>query len=106
MNKRKPMPEINAGSTAAEMTPGGLIYGAGNSIEFKTGAWSSILPVWDSGKCKQCMLCYPVCPDSSIPAREGRRLDFNLEYCKGCGICARVCPFGAIAMREKGGTEE
>ena len=43
-------------------------------------------------KCKQCLLCAPFCPDSSIPVREGKRLDFDYDHCKGCGICAKVCP--------------
>ncbi len=105
MNDKKAMPGIDVKSTVGEMTPGGMIYGAGNSVEFETGAWSSVIPIWEAGACKQCMLCYPVCPDSSIPASGGQRQAFDLAYCKGCGICAAVCPFGAITMREKGAKE-
>ena len=50
--------------------------------------------------CKQCLLCVPVCPDSSIPVVKGERGEFDYDHCKGCGICAKVCPFGAITMRE------
>ncbi len=99
------MPPITVASTAQELTPGGMIYGGGNSAEFLTGAWSSVYPVWLKEKCKQCLLCYPVCPDVSIPAKDQKRLDFDVKYCKGCGICARVCPFGAIEMKDKGGAK-
>ena len=51
-------------------------------------------------KCKQCLLCAPVCPDSSIPVVNGMRGDFDYDHCKGCGICVKACPFGAIEMKE------
>lgn len=37
-----------------------------------------------------------VLPDSSIPVKDGKRLDFDFKHCKGCGICVEVCPFDAI----------
>ena len=70
--------------------------------EFKTGAWRSAKPVFLSEKCKQCGLCFPVCPDDAIPVgKDQLRKDFNYDYCKGCGVCAKVCPFGAIVMEEE-----
>jgi len=87
---------IHPGTKYQELTPGGHIYGSGNSKDFLTGSWRTVTPRWDEGKCKQCLLCFPVCPDSSIPVRDGKRGDFDFDHCKGCGICARVCPFGAI----------
>ena len=85
-----------------DMTPGGTIYDGGNSVEFKTGDWRSQTPIYISEKCKQCGLCFPVCPDDAIPVKDGNRGDFNYDYCKGCGICAKVCPFKAIEMKEGG----
>ena len=68
--------------TWKEITPGCNIYEGGD---------------WD--KCRQCLLCAPVCPDMSIPVNgEGKREDFDYFFCKGCGICANTCPFGAITM--------
>ena len=96
------MMEINKDSTWEEITPGGTIYDAGNSREFKTGDWRSERPVFYPELCKQCGLCFPVCPDDAIPVgKDMKRLDFNYDYCKGCGICAKVCPFGAIIMEEE-----
>lgn len=60
-------------------------------------------PKFIEEKCKQCLLCVPVCPDSSIPVKEGKRLDFDLDHCKGCGICEKACPFDAIIMKKGGG---
>ena len=80
---------------------GGLMmFAAGTSKEFNTGEWRTNTPVFKADLCKQCLLCAPVCPDSSIPVSNGKRGEFDLMHCKGCGICAEVCPFDAIEMKE------
>ena len=82
-----------------EITQGGTIYDAGNAREFKTGDWRSVKPIYIKENCKQCGLCFAVCPDDSIPVnKEQRREDFDYDMCKGCGVCAQVCPFNAIIM--------
>lgn len=92
---------INEQSTWQEMTPGGEIYEGGTSRLTITGEWRSDVPVWDAERCRQCLLCAPFCPDSSIPVADGKRLDFDLDHCKGCGICWQVCPFKAIRMEKE-----
>lgn len=101
------MTDINKNTPMEDLTVGGTIYEAGNSKEFKTGDWRSVKPVWLQDKCKQCGLCFPVCPENSIPVKKDnlQRVDYDYDYCKGCGICAKVCPFGAIEMREEGAEE-
>lgn len=91
--------KITESSPWQDLTPGNHVYGAATSVVVKTGEWRTITPyiIWD--KCKQCLLCTPVCPDSSIPVKDGVRLDFDYDHCKGCGICAKACPFGAIEMK-------
>ena len=97
------MTEINAKTPMEDLTIGGNIYNAGNAKEFKTGDWRSMKPVWIQEKCKQCGLCFPVCPDNAIPVEKDlKRTDYNYDYCKGCGVCAKVCPFQAIEMKEEG----
>ena len=68
--------DINKDSTWEELTPGGTIYEAGYAREFKTGDWRSQKPIWHSELCKQCGLCFPVCPDDAIPVNK----DGNYEY--------------------------
>ena len=93
------MTEINPKTPMKDLTIGGNIYCAGNAREFKTGDWRSITPIFHSEKCKQCGLCFPVCPENSIPVnKDGLRSDFDYDFCKGCGVCAKVCPFNAITM--------
>lgn len=82
-----------------DLTPGCVVMGNGTAKEFNTGEWRVDRPEFDPEKCKQCLLCVPVCPDSSIPVKDGKRLDFDFVHCKGCGICAKACPFGAIIMK-------
>ena len=85
--------------TWKEITPGCNIYEGGTSATVETGDWRTMKPVIDWDKCKQCLLCAPVCPDMSIPVgADGKRGDFDYFFCKGCGICANACPFGAITM--------
>lgn len=95
------MEGINTESTWREITDGGFIYGSGNSRTFLTGEWRTNAPVWNPYKCQQCLLCFPVCPDSSIPVHNSERGEFDFDHCKGCGICAEVCPFDAIAFPGK-----
>ncbi|OQB14994.1 MAG: Pyruvate synthase subunit PorD [Firmicutes bacterium ADurb.Bin193] len=99
--RRKLKLSLDSDVTWKEISPGGVISEAGNAEKFKTGDWRSIRPVWIVEKCTQCMLCFPVCPDSSIPVdAEGKRTEFDFDHCKGCGVCAQVCPFDAIEMTE------
>jgi len=94
------MTEINKETPMKDLTIGGNIYCAGNAREFKTGDWRSMKPVWDEEKCKQCGLCFAVCPENSIPVgKDCKRTETDFDYCKGCGVCAQVCPFKAIEMK-------
>lgn len=81
-----------------ELTEGMIIAGSGTSKEFCTGEWAVNRPKFIEDKCKQCLLCVPVCPDSSIPVKDMKRGAFDYDHCKGCGICVKACPFGAITM--------
>ena len=83
-----------------DITPGNTVYCGGGAVTFNTGEWRTQTPVIDWDKCVQCLLCAPMCPDSSIPVVDGKRQDFDYDHCKGCGICVGCCSFGAITMRE------
>ena len=92
--------KLNNNTPWQDLTIGGNIYTAGNAKEFKTGDWRSSTPVFIPEKCTQCGLCFPVCPEDSIPVnKQCKREEFDLYSCKGCGVCAKVCPFGAIEMK-------
>ncbi len=99
--KENRMSHIGETSPWQDMTPGGIVLGGGNSVDFRTGDWRTVTPRFLADRCRQCLLCFPVCPDSSIPVVDGKRLDFDYDHCKGCGICASVCPFGAITFGEE-----
>ncbi|NLL70458.1 MAG: 4Fe-4S binding protein [Epulopiscium sp.] len=79
-----------------ETTLGGVVTSSGNAQYYKTGGWRAMKPIWKEDQCKQCLLCWPTCPDSSIPIKDKKRQDFDYDHCKGCGVCAKVCPFNAI----------
>lgn len=94
--------EINEKCTWQELTIGAEIYEPATSVLTRTGEWRVDKPIFDDKKCKHCMMCFPYCPDSAIPVRYGKRLEFDYDHCKGCGICAKVCPFDAITMVKEG----
>ena len=83
-----------------DITPGNVGDGGGGAATFLTGEWRTMTPIIDWDKCVQCLLCAPMCPDSSIPVVDGKRQDFDYDHCKGCGICVGCCSFGAITMKE------
>ena len=85
---------INERSPWQDITEGNKIYEPATSREFNTGEWRTATPIFDKEKCRQCLLCAPVCPDCSIPVTNGVREEFDYDH------CAKVCPFGAITMRE------
>ena len=94
--------KINSSTPYQDLTIGGNIYTAGNAKEFKTGDWRSQKPIWIEEKCKQCGLCFPVCPDDAIPVtKEQKRTGFNYDACKGCMVCLKACPFNAIEKEVK-----
>ncbi len=93
--------DINERSPWQDITKGNKIYESATSREFCTGEWRTATPIFDKEKCKQCLLCAPVCPDCSIPVVNSERQEFDYDHCKGCGICAKVCPFAAIVNRKR-----
>jgi pyruvate ferredoxin oxidoreductase delta subunit len=78
---------------------GATIPVSGNSQDFETGGWRSLVPAIDSAKCSGCMLCYFYCPDASIIIEDGKAVGVDLKHCKGCGICSKECPAAAITMK-------
>jgi len=101
-DKINKMANINEKSGWKDLTEGGFVYGNGNSEFWGTGDWRTKTVIWKQENCKQCLLCFPVCPDASIPVENSLRLEFDMSHCKGCGICAKVCPFNAIETRAVG----
>ncbi len=93
--------KIDEKVTWRDIEPGGTIEQAGNSHELNTGDWRVKRPLYKPEECKQCLLCVPVCPDSSIVLEEGKMAGIDYEHCKGCGVCEKACPFQAIEMLQE-----
>jgi pyruvate ferredoxin oxidoreductase gamma subunit len=73
------------------------IYAAATSVQVKTGAWRTMRPVVDEGRCKQCWwICSTFCPDSAINVSADSRPQIDYDHCKGCMICVAICPSHAI----------
>lgn len=91
-----------------DMPLGGVIAKAGNADDYDTGGWRKFKPVLDSDKCTSCLICWVMCPDSSIVVEDGKMVGFDMEHCKGCGICAVECPdkVKAITMVDQEESQE
>lgn len=100
--RKKRAQDINEKSTWQELTIGAEIYEPATSKLVNTGEWRVNRPVFAAEKCKNCMMCFLYCPDSSVEITEGSMKGFDYMHCKGCGICSKVCPFGAIDMVKEG----
>ena len=80
-----------------DITHGSHIFEPGNAKGFVTGDWRSYKPTFIAEKCKQCLLCFPVCPDSAIILDDkGEVTGYNYDFCKGCLCCQEACNFEAI----------
>ena len=90
--------DVTESISSRDITLGGMVFEPGTSELVNTGDWRTMIPKFHEEKCKHCMLCVPVCPDSSIPVKDGKRGEFDFIHCKGCGVCSKVCPFDAISF--------
>jgi len=70
----------------------GAVRGDGNSVTYITGTWRTMRPVRDVDQCTQCLICWIMCPESSITIEDGKVVGFDYDHCKGCGICVEQCP--------------
>lgn len=91
---------------AEEHPLGAVISEAGNARNYDTGSWRSFRPVRDDTKCTHCLICFMYCPDSAIPVKDDKMMEFDWKHCKGCGICANECPFDAITMIDEVSRDE
>lgn len=82
----------------SELPIGFVIPEGGNSKKYRTGGWRSQRPIWDKDACKNCMLCWIYCPDTSIEVKDKEMIGIDLEHCKGCGVCVSECKFGALKL--------
>lgn len=74
------------------------IFGAGTSVQVRTGLWRTMRPVIDREHCHRChWMCALPCPDSAITVDEEGYPAVDLEHCKGCLICVAQCPFHVIS---------
>ena len=84
-----------------DITHGSHVFTPGNARDFKTGDWRSWKPIFVEENCKQCLLCFPVCPDSAIMLNDKTEVTgFDYDFCKGCLCCKEVCNFNAIEGEE------
>lgn len=78
--------------TWKEVPKGGWLENPGNAVDYETGDWRSIKPIWIADNCIHCLRCWVFCPDASIMTKDGKMIGIDYKHCKGCGICANECP--------------
>lgn len=78
--------------------PVGYVCDGGTAEQYITGGWRSKRPVWDKNSCTNCMMCWIVCPDSSIIVKDEKMTGIDYDHCKGCGICVHECKFDCLKL--------
>jgi len=84
--------------TPEEFPVGMCALAGGKAVEYITGSWRSMRPLWDKDKCTNCLICWVNCPDSSIKLQDGQMVGIDLDHCKGCGVCVTECRFEALRL--------
>ncbi len=85
---------------------GAMTLEGGTATGHNTGDWRVQRPIWHPDTCKQCLICFINCPDSSIKVEDQKMCGIDYDHCKGCGVCVQVCPFNALSlMSEKDARE-
>ena len=92
---------VNPNTPWDKVPRGGAILAGGNAVEFNTGDWRVMKPIWHEDKCKHCMFCWAVCPDMSIIVEDEKVIGFDYDHCKGCGVCVEQCNFDALELVEE-----
>ena len=91
------MPPIdNFENWTPEEIPTGFVAEAGTSKLYETGGWRSMRPIWDQEACTSCLMCWIICPDSSIVVDDAMMVGIDYDHCKGCGVCVHECRFDAL----------
>jgi len=65
-------------------------------VETNAG-WRNSRPVFEQGKCVNCLQCYLLCPEGAI-YKSDNKIAIDYDFCKGCGICVHECKLKAIIM--------
>ena len=79
---RTDISKINEQTPHQDLTEGLMLFAGGTSKQFHTGEWRTRTPILDQDLCRQCMVCSMVCPDSSIPLKDGERVEFDMTTVK------------------------
>ena len=74
---RTDVSRINEQTPYEELTEGLMMFAGATSKEFHTGEWRTMTPIHLTDKCRQCLLCVPVCPDS-FPWRQENASDLTM----------------------------
>lgn len=84
--------------TYKDVPTGVVAIEGGVSKQYVTGGWRTVRPIWNTEKCKHCLICWVSCPDSCIQVSDKKMTGIDLVHCKGCGVCVTECPFDALSL--------
>lgn len=89
---RTDVTKISESSPYQDLTEGLMTFAGGTSKHFNTGEWRTNTPVYLADRCKQCLLCTPVCPTAVFLLCREKELILTMTTVRDAAFVPKCVP--------------